>query len=100
MPNLDQQTMPDAWRSVLSCRSVKDKIAVAIECDLAPVDMLPAVTELVRDGYMVWIDRATLMHLVVQNTKTGEIRRGVPCDVYQLTEKGVALCDANGIKQQ
>lgn len=86
-------------RSVLERRSVADKIAIAIDCDLCPVDDLPAVAELVRDGILVWIDRACLMHIGVKRPD-GSMLRGLNADVYRLTAKGIALCEANGIPQQ
>lgn len=76
-----------------------DKIGVAIDCDLCPVGELNTVAELVRDGILVWIDRACLMHLG-KKYPDGRIERGVNVDVYQLTAKGIALCEANGIPQQ
>lgn len=54
---------------------------------------------------MKWIDRTVLMHIAVlkdgrpQMTKSGTVRRP-NVDVYKLTTKGIALCDAEGIKQQ
>lgn len=92
--------MPEAWRDVLSARSVRDKIGIAIDCDLAPVGELNVVGELVREGIIEWIDRACVPHLGTFHLDTGEVRRGFNCDVYRLTPKGIALCDANGIKRQ
>ena len=85
-------------RAVLEARSVRDKIAVAIDCDVAPVGQLNIVAALVRDGVLVWIDRTTLPHVGIQ-TPDGRVRLA-NVDVYQLTSKGIALCNANGIKQR
>jgi hypothetical protein len=82
-------------RKVLAHRSVKDKIAVPLDCRLCPVGLLPVVSELVREGYLRWIDRGNIHHLVA--VKNG-IRFPVFVDVYQLTAAGVALCD--GIRQR
>lgn len=88
------------WRKVLEARSVKDKISVAIDCDIAPVGSLNTVAELVRDGYMVWIDRAVLPLQVVFADHDKLPRIGVNADIYKLTDKGVALCEAEGIAQR
>lgn len=87
---------PAAVRRTLECRSVKDKIAIAIDCDVAPTDSLPAVTELVASGIIEWIDRAMLPMLAVQDD--GSVRAGLNCDIYRLTADGVALCDLEGIQ--
>jgi hypothetical protein len=87
------------WADMLKHRSVDDKIGVAVDCDLAPVGELAVVAELVREGIMQWIDRAWLGHLAVQNADGSHRRRGVNCDIYKLTEKGIALCEQHGIKQ-
>jgi hypothetical protein len=92
--------LPDSWRRVLSKRSVLDKIGIAIDCDLAPVGELNTVSELVREGIIAWIDRACLGHLAAVMPATGEVRRGINFDLYRLTEKGIAHCDANGIKRK
>ena len=91
--------LPEGWRKVLSARSVKDKIGVVIDCDLCPVGELNVVAELVREGLIEWIERACLRHLGVGTPDGKLIRRGVNADVYRLTPKGIALCEANGIKQ-
>jgi hypothetical protein len=96
-------SLPDTWRKVLSARSMKDKIGVAIDCDIAPVGELNIVSELVREGILVWIDRACLPQLGLKAPAKlgGELlRRGLNADIYRLTPKGVALCDAYGIKRQ
>jgi hypothetical protein len=91
--------LPEDWRRVLSNRSTRDKIGIAIDCDLAPVGELTTVAELVRAGLIEWIDRTCLAHLGTRNTETGEVRRCINADVYRLTEKGIALCDAHGIER-
>lgn len=85
------------WRKVLIKRTVKDKIAVPIDCDLAPIDLLPTIAELVREDIIKWIDRANLQH-IASYTPDGKIRIGLNCDIYQMTSKGIELCDANDIK--
>jgi hypothetical protein len=89
--------MTDAVRNILSRRSVLDKIVIAVDCDLAPVDELPIVSMLVREGVMVYLERATLRHvgIVVQG-----LMRFANVDIYQLTAAGVALCDQHGIPQR
>lgn len=89
--------LPDNWRSVLSCRSVHDKIALPIDCDIAPVDLLPTVAELVRGGYMTWLDRSLLPIAAITKDK---IIPAINCDIYLLTPKGTALCDKHGIAQK
>jgi hypothetical protein len=97
--------MSPEWRRVLSHRSIDDRIAVAIDCDLADPRDLPTVGELVRAGVLVWTDRAVLRHLGVMNdgkpvmTRTGHIRRP-NVDVYRLTSEGIELCDAEGIARR
>jgi len=90
--------MTDDVRRVLSCRSTGDKISVPIDCEIAPVSLLPVVSMLVREGVMVWIDRCSLQHLVVTSKHDG--RQWHPnVDIYKLTARGIALCEWNGIKQ-
>jgi hypothetical protein len=89
-------TMNEQLRSVLSHRSIKDKIAVACDCRLCPVGDLALVSELVREGYLVFVDRTTLPVLAVVGE---EMIMGVIVDVYQLTPSGIALCEQFGIKQ-
>jgi hypothetical protein len=89
--------MKPEWRRILQHRSVKNKIGIAIDCDVTPAGDLPIVSELVREGIMVWGDRAFLRHVAVV-TIDGVPRRGVNADVYYLTPKGIALCDAEGIE--
>lgn len=86
--------MKDEWRRILQHRSVKDKIGIAVDCDLAPVGDLNIVTDLVREGIITFVERAALLHLVIKG------RRGVNADIYRLTPKGIALCDSNGIERQ
>ena len=92
-----------AIRAVLSARSVKDKIGIAIDCDLAPVGELAVVSELVREGMLVWIDRTVLSHQAVVDRNDPTPRppvRHPNVDVYQLTPKGVEFCEQHGIKQR
>lgn len=87
--------MPDDHRRVLKARSVKDKIGIAVDCDLCPVGDLSVIAELVRLGLLVWIDRCALHHL-----RRGDTGERLNVDVYQLTTAGVAYCDQHGVKQQ
>jgi hypothetical protein len=87
------------WRPFLELRSVKDKLGIAIDCDIAdPADM-PIITEMVREGIIVWIDRACLPIIAI-NKETGKPRFGINSDVYQLTLKGIRLCNEHGIRQR
>lgn len=79
------------WRKVLQCRSVLDKFAIPRSCELAPPYALPAISEMVREGIVVFVEPAWLAI-----SESGE---QAYCDVYQITPKGVALCDAHGIKR-
>lgn len=90
--------MKNEWRRILQHRSVKDKIGIARDCQLCPVDDLPIVAELVREGIMVHIDQTTLTHLV--RIGPGRVAVGVSTDIYQLTLKGIKLCKRYGIDQQ
>lgn len=97
--------MKPEWQRFLSRRSTMDKVAVCIDCDLCDPADLPVIAELVREGIVTWIDRTLLMQVAVRNrdgsfqmTKSGMVRRP-NVDVYKLTEKGIALCDAEGITQ-
>lgn len=85
-------------RSLLSHRSKKDKIGIAIDCELCPVGDLNIVSLLVREGYLVWLDRTVLQHVVAIGEHGARVN--VAVEVYQLTPKGVALCDRHGIKQR
>jgi Ethanolamine utilization protein EutJ (predicted chaperonin) len=84
--------MPPDHRRVLGKRSIANKIAIAIDCDMCPVADLPVIAQLVRDGYIVWIDRCALEHV----RRTDTLQR-LNVDVYQLTAKGAAYCDTNGV---
>lgn len=93
--------MKPEWRPILELRSVKDKIGVPVDCDMVNPGDLNIISELVREGIMVWIDRAVLRHLVVLDKKNaGSPRIGINADVYQLTLKGIKLCDENRIVQR
>ena len=92
--------MKPEWRRVLEKRSVKDKIAIARDCELLPVGDLNIISELVREGMIVWIDRTILRHLGVLRESGELVRIGVSADVYQLTTKGISLCRAEGIPQR
>jgi hypothetical protein len=99
--------MKPEWRRILEHRSALDKIGIAIDCDLADPATLPVIADLVCEGIIVWIDRTVLTQLVVADrqtrkpsmTQSGYMRRP-NVDVYQLTEKGIALCDAEGIRRK
>lgn len=94
------------WLPILKLRSVKDKVAVWIDCDVADPADLPVISDLVSSGIMQWIDRTILMHVAVLDkktgkphmTRTGQIRRP-NVDVYKLTPLGIYLCNENRIEQ-
>lgn len=92
--------MKPEWRHILEQRSVADKIAIAIDCDLCEPGDIPIISELVRNGYMIWIDRTVLRHIVAIHRDKVEARIGINVDVYLLTLKGIKLCNENGIKQR
>jgi hypothetical protein len=85
---------PDV-RRVLECRSKLDKIAIPIDCKIAPTPLLPIVTRLVEAGLMVWVDRCSLDHVVAIFPDGDQFHPNV--DIYQLTTEGIKLCNANGI---
>lgn len=89
------EEMTNEVRKVLSCRSVRDRIAVPLDCALCPVGLLNTVGMLVREGVLTWIDRATLHHVIHRGSRVA-----VLVDVYELTRKGIDLCNEHGIKQQ
>lgn len=90
--------LPDGWRAVLECRSTKDKIALPRHCELAPVDDLPLVAAMVREGYLTFLDNADLP--MAAKLADGSFIVPINCDIYMLTDLGVALCDKHGIKQR
>lgn len=93
--------MKPEWRPFLELRSVKDKIGIEIDCDNAAPGDANIIVELVREGIIVWIDRATLEHLAVFDSKIGKYRRfGIRADIYQFTLKGIKLCNENGIERR
>jgi len=88
--------MNPAWRRVLACRSTADKFCIPLDCELCPVDDLPVISELVRAGIIRWIDKQRFRARI-----NGAIQYSYfDCDIYQLTLKGIKLCNDNGIKQQ
>ena len=89
-------TLPDAWKPVLECRSVADKLCVPRDCMLCPVTLLPVVSEMVQAGVLRWIDRQTF-HARINDAPQLTF---FDADVYQLTLKGIKLCNEHGIKQQ
>ncbi len=89
--------MKPEWRHILELRSVKDKIAIPVDCELLDPGDLNIVAELVREGMMIWIDRTVLRQIALLNKHTGQTIIGIMCDVYQFTLKGIQLCNENGI---
>lgn len=88
--------LTDEVRSVLTRRSERDKIAVALDARLIPTgDVLAVVRKLCEDGYLVWFDRAQVAHI-----REAATMLPVMMDIYLLTPKGVALCDEHGIERQ
>lgn len=80
--------MTDDVREVLSRRSVRNKIAVPVDCRLCPVHLLPVISRLVREGVLVWLDRCTIEYDGL----------GLMVDVYLLTRMGSDYCDEHGIE--
>lgn len=76
------------WREVLEHRSVRDKIGIPCSCAMCPPGTLNVVSELVQQGYLVWLDRAVVSEL------------NVFADVYLLTPRGKSLCEDEGILQR
>ena len=87
--------MKDEWGDILKHRSVADKFCVPRDCELCPVDDLPIISEMVREGIVVWIDKQ-LFHARINNAPELSY---FECDIYQLTTEGIKLCNENGIKQ-
>lgn len=92
--------MTPQLRSLLECRSVADKIAIPRDCELCPVDDLPLISDLVRDGYLRWIDRTMFRMSYITKSNPEKTWLTVSTDVYQLTVKGIALCREHGIEQR
>ena len=88
--------IPEPWKPVLQCRSVADKICIPRDCELCPVDDLSAISEMVREGVVRWIDRSMFQARINGAPELSHFQ----CDVYQLTLKGIQLCNENGIKQR
>lgn len=98
---MKRHQMKPEWRPILELRSVKDKIGVPIDCDIAEPGELNIIADLVREDIIVWIDRAVLRHLVVIDERGVKPPRiGINADIYQITLKGIRLCDDNGIKRR
>jgi hypothetical protein len=83
----DAFEMTDDVRRVLVCRNATNRIAVAIDCDVAEPGDLTIISQLVREGFLSWIDRMFLR------------RPGINVDIYKLSLAGVALCEKHGISQ-
>lgn len=84
--------LPDTWANVLRHRCTADM--VAIPCDGPPI--LTDVEAMERDGIIVRRGRQPYSVPVLRpgGTKDNAI---LLCDLYRLTPKGVALCQAHGI---
>jgi hypothetical protein len=91
-------TVTPLTRSLLSHRSVEDKIAFAIDVGGPPGAKAEEINRLVAEGVLVWIDRTRLGHIGVLSADG--LRAGPLVDVYQLTPLGIALCNELGIKQR
>ncbi|WP_035690228.1 hypothetical protein [Bradyrhizobium elkanii] len=87
-PDGPELTITPQVRRVLERRSALDKIAVPRSCALLHQDVLPAVSWLMRHGCIVWITRADV----------SEYR--IDCDIYQLTTKGIRLCQLNDVEHR
>lgn len=73
---------PEETRNLLALRSMRNKIGVEVRRTPRTVE---AIRVLVDRGYMFWIDRAIVTELQIY------------ADIYRLTAKGIALCEAAGI---
>ncbi|MCA1452105.1 hypothetical protein I6F35_02610 [Bradyrhizobium sp. BRP22] len=87
-PNQSEPPITPQVRRVLERRSALDKVAVPRSGALLHHDVLPAISWLVRYDYLVWITR----------TDVSEYR--IDCDIYQLTSKGIRLCQSNDVPQR
>jgi len=87
---------PAETRKILECRSLRNKIGVPVDCEMTDPATLPAITELVAAGVIVWIDRAMLPQIGI--FRQGTLHLGVQTDIYLLTPAGVALCEREGIE--
>lgn len=90
--------LPQRWRDILAHRSVKNKIAFPRHCGLLDPDDLPAITAMVQGGIITFLDTAALPMAAIM--KGQRVVTPVSCDIYQLTDEGIALCERNGIAQR
>jgi hypothetical protein len=81
--NAPQAPLSPERRTILECRSVLDKFAIQVGYPDGPISN--EIKRMIEEGLCVWIDNAVVSELKVR------------CNVYALTQKGVALCEAHGI---
>lgn len=89
-------SVPATWKTILEHRSTADKFAIPRDCELCPADDLPVIAEMVRHGFIRWIDRE-LFHARINDAPQLSY---FECDIYQLTTKGIQLCREHGIEQR
>jgi hypothetical protein len=90
--------MKPEWRKILETRGSLHEIVLPIDCDTAVPGDLNTVYELVREGIMVWIDVTTAPPPAKGLDKPDKVVCAwANCDVYQLTLKGIRLCNEHGI---
>ena len=85
MTELTDFINPAAIQRILKCRSVMDKIGIPVQYRSMGDEI--AITELLNRGMMKWIYHSMMMHPARL------------CDVYQLTQRGIELCDQEGIRR-
>jgi hypothetical protein len=80
------------WREVLLRRNSENKVCVPT--NRIPSSWKMAISELKKNGYIVWLDNTVVPALSEKG------RYPLPYDVYLLTPKGTKLCEDNGIMQR
>jgi len=90
--------MKPEWLDMLQSRDGRDKVAIAIDCDVADPGSLNIVSELVQEGIMVWVKR-TVLPFELRRPGQDVINIGINADIYRLTNKGVILCIENQIER-
>jgi hypothetical protein len=84
-------TNSHGWRRILSYRTKKNRIFVPHYN--RPSHINETISVLVKNGYMVWLDRDT----VLPELRSTQFAGAELYDVYLLTPKGVRLCEENNI---
>lgn len=94
MQHINNFRDPIMVRGILSCRTHKKKIFVPVDCNIAAPAVLPAITELVSSGMIIFLDR-TVLPVLIQGGSGPQL--GINVDIYLLTKSGVDLCNENSI---